>query len=88
MLLLRVRHASLLVLARSRQFSLSLAQNHWVPVGASARSTSVNLSELHACCTRGPYIVLDIARSYFYGWYLYQIQETVINAFLSPPDTA
>ena len=26
--------------------------------------------------------------SFYHGWYLYQIQETVINAFLSSPDTA
>ena len=26
--------------------------------------------------------------SFYHGWYLYQIQETVINAFLSSPDAA
>ena len=53
---------------------------------AGSRYLSLNQCQFVEC---GPYMIVDICYSYSYhGWYLYQIQETVINAFLSSPDAA
>ena len=82
---------SLRFVACSRQVSSVLAISRSKPLGTCWSFCSVNQCQFVGTSRMSYTWSLHSSRlffSFYHGWYLYQIQETVINAFLSSPDTA